>query len=212
MILSSGQNIVNNTWCLKMLILKNPSRQNFVSAACRHVDANSKNVFGQPRLRASLRDLRSPRRTYKSTIEDDLKKLIIMDSPGETPQRDPVRNLSGKPGLRQFVHHEPIFFTSLFLVSKATAAAHLFWRVSVQRAPRGQLRQLWWPGDPQWRPLHIYAAHTQTRHLQPDSSQKEWVELRDVIDSLYLCLIAHRSRFPLSASVSLRAVSHRSPR
>uniref|UniRef100_A0A3P8WGT9 Signal induced proliferation associated 1 like 3 n=1 Tax=Cynoglossus semilaevis TaxID=244447 RepID=A0A3P8WGT9_CYNSE len=53
------------------------------------VDMNSKNVFGQPRLRASLRDLRSPRRTYKSTIEDDLKKLIIMDNPAETPQRDP---------------------------------------------------------------------------------------------------------------------------
>lgn len=50
---------------------------------------NSKNVFGQPRLRASLRDLRSPRRTYKSTIEDDLKKLIIMDNPGESPPRDP---------------------------------------------------------------------------------------------------------------------------
>ncbi|XP_069004258.1 signal-induced proliferation-associated 1-like protein 3 [Embiotoca jacksoni] len=59
---------------------KNPKKQ---------VDTNSKNVFGQPRLRASLRDLRSPRRTYKSTIEDDLKKLIIMDNPGETPQRDP---------------------------------------------------------------------------------------------------------------------------
>ncbi|XP_071783592.2 signal-induced proliferation-associated 1-like protein 3 [Centroberyx gerrardi] len=55
----------------------------------KQVDVNSKNVFGQPRLRASLRDLRSPRRTYKSTIEDDLKKLIIMDNPGETPQRDP---------------------------------------------------------------------------------------------------------------------------
>ncbi|XP_061682880.1 signal-induced proliferation-associated 1-like protein 3 isoform X2 [Syngnathoides biaculeatus] len=53
------------------------------------VDMNSKNVFGQPRLRASLRDLRSPRRTYKSTIEDDLKKLIIMDNPGESPQREP---------------------------------------------------------------------------------------------------------------------------
>uniref|UniRef100_A0A3B4ALJ2 Rap-GAP domain-containing protein n=1 Tax=Periophthalmus magnuspinnatus TaxID=409849 RepID=A0A3B4ALJ2_9GOBI len=52
------------------------------------VDTNSKNVFGQPRLRASLRDLRSPRRTYKSTIEDDLKKLIIMDNPGEAPERE----------------------------------------------------------------------------------------------------------------------------
>ncbi|XP_030620570.1 signal-induced proliferation-associated 1-like protein 3 [Chanos chanos] len=52
----------------------------------KQVDMNSKNVFGQPRLRASLRDLRSPRRTHKSTIEDDLKKLIIMDNPTETPQ------------------------------------------------------------------------------------------------------------------------------
>ncbi|XP_029301459.1 signal-induced proliferation-associated 1-like protein 3 isoform X1 [Cottoperca gobio] len=59
------------------------------SESKKQVDTNSKNVFGQPRLRASLRDLRSPRRTYKSTIEDDLKKLIIMDNPGETPQRDP---------------------------------------------------------------------------------------------------------------------------
>ncbi|XP_054470417.1 signal-induced proliferation-associated 1-like protein 3 isoform X2 [Anoplopoma fimbria] len=59
------------------------------SKSKKQVDTNSKNVFGQPRLRASLRDLRSPRRTYKSTIEDDLKKLIIMDNPGETPQRDP---------------------------------------------------------------------------------------------------------------------------
>ncbi|XP_040017507.2 signal-induced proliferation-associated 1-like protein 3 isoform X2 [Gasterosteus aculeatus] len=59
------------------------------SKSKKQVDANSKNVFGQPRLRASLRDLRSPRRTYKSTIEDDLKKLIIMDNPGETSQRDP---------------------------------------------------------------------------------------------------------------------------
>ncbi|KAM3875588.1 signal-induced proliferation-associated 1-like protein 3 [Diretmus argenteus] len=59
------------------------------SSSKKQVDVNSKNVFGQPRLRASLRDLRSPRRTYKSTIEDDLKKLIIMDNPGDTPQRDP---------------------------------------------------------------------------------------------------------------------------
>ncbi|XP_034148474.1 signal-induced proliferation-associated 1-like protein 3 isoform X1 [Esox lucius] len=54
----------------------------------KQVDVNSKNVFGQPRLRASLRDLRSPRRSHKSTVEDDLKKLIIMDNPGESPQRD----------------------------------------------------------------------------------------------------------------------------
>ncbi|XP_068601225.1 signal-induced proliferation-associated 1-like protein 3 [Brachionichthys hirsutus] len=66
-----------------------PSLSNASDSSKKQVDKNSKNVFGQPRLRASLRDLRSPRRTYKSTIEDDLKKLIIMDNPGDTPQRDP---------------------------------------------------------------------------------------------------------------------------
>ncbi|KAG7470857.1 hypothetical protein MATL_G00118270 [Megalops atlanticus] len=58
------------------------------SSSKKQVDVNSKNVFGQPRLRASLRDLRSPRRTHKSTIEDDLKKLIIMDTPADIPHRD----------------------------------------------------------------------------------------------------------------------------
>uniref|UniRef100_A0A8C0XJY2 Signal-induced proliferation-associated 1-like protein 3 n=1 Tax=Castor canadensis TaxID=51338 RepID=A0A8C0XJY2_CASCN len=54
----------------------------------KQVDTNTKNVFGQPRLRASLRDLRSPRKNYKSTIEDDLKKLIIMDNLGPEQERD----------------------------------------------------------------------------------------------------------------------------
>lgn len=54
----------------------------------RQVDTNTKNVFGQPRLRASLRDLRSPRKNYKSTIEDDLKKLIIMDNLAPDQERD----------------------------------------------------------------------------------------------------------------------------
>lgn len=52
------------------------------------MDTNAKNVFGQPRLRASLRDLRSPRKNYKSTIEDDLKKLIVMDNLGPEQERD----------------------------------------------------------------------------------------------------------------------------
>lgn len=71
---------IPDIWILVLIIM----------CAFRQVDTNSKNVFGQPRLRASLRDLRSPRRSHKSTIEDDLKKLIIMDNPAETPSRDAV--------------------------------------------------------------------------------------------------------------------------
>ncbi|CDQ89098.1 unnamed protein product [Oncorhynchus mykiss] len=77
--------VLSHARCDKLLLYLT-----YIPALCvfRQVDVNSKNVFGQPRLRASLRDLRSPRRSHKSTVEDDLKKLIIMDSPGEIPQRD----------------------------------------------------------------------------------------------------------------------------
>ena len=62
------------------------------------MDTNAKNVFGQPRLRASLRDLRSPRKNYKSTIEDDLKKLIVMDNLGPEQERDTGVRAAGGPG------------------------------------------------------------------------------------------------------------------
>lgn len=98
-----------------------------MSRLSRQVDTNSKNVFGQPRLRASLRDLRSPRRTYKSTVEDDLKKLIIMDSPGEMLHGDPVRSV-----LQRFVITPQFFCPPLtsasFLpaVSQTHVATHFF--------------------------------------------------------------------------------------
>ncbi|XP_002940653.2 signal-induced proliferation-associated 1-like protein 3 isoform X1 [Xenopus tropicalis] len=78
-----------------------PSTQATFTDPKKQVDVNTKNVFGQPRLRASLRDLRSPRKNYKSTIEDDLKRLIIMDNFGSdqeqecmSPQKTLQRTLS----------------------------------------------------------------------------------------------------------------------
>lgn len=49
-------------------------------------------------MRASLRDLRSPRKNYKSTIEDDLKKLIIMDNLGPEQDRDMGVRVAGGLG------------------------------------------------------------------------------------------------------------------
>ncbi|KAM9168579.1 LOW QUALITY PROTEIN: signal-induced proliferation-associated 1-like protein 3 [Mergus octosetaceus] len=65
-----------------------PARPTAFPDPKKQVDAGTKNVFGQPRLRASLRDLRSPRKPYKSTVEADLKKLILMDSTAPEPERD----------------------------------------------------------------------------------------------------------------------------
>ncbi|XP_043918205.1 signal-induced proliferation-associated 1-like protein 3 [Protopterus annectens] len=58
-----------------------PTRPPTMTDVKKQIDMTSKNIFGEPRLRASLRDLRYPRKNYKSSIEDDLKKLIILDNP-----------------------------------------------------------------------------------------------------------------------------------
>uniref|UniRef100_A0A670IST2 Signal-induced proliferation-associated 1-like protein C-terminal domain-containing protein n=1 Tax=Podarcis muralis TaxID=64176 RepID=A0A670IST2_PODMU len=81
-----------------------PARPTAFADPKKQVDLNTKNVFGQPRLRASLRDLRSPRKTYKSTIEDDLKKLIIMDG-GSTEQE---RDLSPQKTLQRTLSDESL--------------------------------------------------------------------------------------------------------
>ncbi|ROL47554.1 Signal-induced proliferation-associated 1-like protein 3 [Anabarilius grahami] len=52
------------------------------------VDVNSKNVFGQPRVIASLRAACSPRPVRKSTMVEDLKKLIVMDDTEDSAQGD----------------------------------------------------------------------------------------------------------------------------
>ncbi|XP_062919594.1 signal-induced proliferation-associated 1-like protein 3 isoform X2 [Mobula hypostoma] len=66
----------------------------------------STNVFGQPRLRASLRDLRSPRRAQKSTLEEDLKKLILLDSPLPEPDREMLH--SSRKSLQRTLSDESI--------------------------------------------------------------------------------------------------------
>nr|XP_055036605.1 signal-induced proliferation-associated 1-like protein 1 isoform X3 [Misgurnus anguillicaudatus] len=63
---------------------------NFKNHVKSQVEMNSKNVFGQPRMIASLREACSPRPIRKSTVLEDLKKLIVMDETEDDPQRDPV--------------------------------------------------------------------------------------------------------------------------
>ncbi|XP_001366781.1 signal-induced proliferation-associated 1-like protein 3 [Monodelphis domestica] len=97
-----------------------PPRPLAFSDPKKQIDMNTKNVFGQPRLRASLRDLRSPRKNYKSTIEDDLKKLIIMDPltpeqerDSSSPQKALQRTLSDESlcsGRREAAYASPACF------------------------------------------------------------------------------------------------------
>ncbi|XP_051532880.1 uncharacterized protein LOC127428500 isoform X2 [Myxocyprinus asiaticus] len=53
------------------------------------MDVTAKNVFGQPRVIASLRAACSPRPVRKSTVVEELKKLIVMDDTEDNTQGDP---------------------------------------------------------------------------------------------------------------------------
>ncbi|XP_072121770.1 signal-induced proliferation-associated 1-like protein 1 isoform X5 [Mobula birostris] len=58
----------------------------------------------QTRLRASVRDLRSPQRSSKSTIEDDLKKLINLESPPPDTGKERKPSLPDTPTTRKPLH------------------------------------------------------------------------------------------------------------
>ncbi|XP_060746893.1 signal-induced proliferation-associated 1-like protein 3 isoform X2 [Tachysurus vachellii] len=53
----------------------------------RQVDTKSKNVFGQPRMIATLRSGCTPRPACKTTVVEDLKKLILMDEVTDSPTK-----------------------------------------------------------------------------------------------------------------------------
>uniref|UniRef100_A0A3B1K239 Signal-induced proliferation-associated 1-like protein 1 n=1 Tax=Astyanax mexicanus TaxID=7994 RepID=A0A3B1K239_ASTMX len=59
-----------------------------LSSSMSQMEKSSKNVFGQPRMTATLRPTCSPRPVRKTTIVEDLKKLIVMDDILDKSQRD----------------------------------------------------------------------------------------------------------------------------
>ncbi|XP_007891444.2 signal-induced proliferation-associated 1-like protein 1 [Callorhinchus milii] len=58
----------------------------------------------QTRLRASVRDLRSPKRSSKSTIEEELKKLIDLESPPPDSDKERKQSMPSTPPSRKALH------------------------------------------------------------------------------------------------------------
>lgn len=65
--------------------------RDFAEFLGRQVDMTSQNVFGQPRLQASLREPLSPQQSHKSNLEEELRRLIILDTP-DNSSGDPESN------------------------------------------------------------------------------------------------------------------------
>lgn len=71
------------------LDLRYPSELNIGFISRRHQSDGL--LGGQPQLRANLRGSQSPQRhTAKSSLEEDLKKLITLDSPPPTTSEEKV--------------------------------------------------------------------------------------------------------------------------
>lgn len=72
-------------WCRRLLI-----KLRFVFVSRRHQSDGL--LGGQPQLRANLRGSQSPQRqTAKSSLEEELKKLITLDSPPPTTNEEKVQ-------------------------------------------------------------------------------------------------------------------------
>ncbi|KAL1253035.1 hypothetical protein QQF64_017728 [Cirrhinus molitorella] len=104
------------------------------------VDENSKNVFGQPRVIASLRAACSPRPVRKSTVVEDLKKLIVMDDTEDSAQGDSSSPEQYEAGLCSSLH-----------MSGSSASPSLF-----SQAHRSN------PESPPLTPIHLHLQAYQT--------------------------------------------------
>ncbi|TFJ97112.1 tumor necrosis factor receptor superfamily member 19L [Platysternon megacephalum] len=133
----------------------------------KQIDMTTKNVFGQPRLRASLRDLRSPRKNYKSTIEDDLKKLIIMDGLGLEPERAMVATISASELSLSDVRDKPPRRLDPGLMPLPDTAAGLEWSSLVNAAKAYEGRSSLRPGS------RAQTAAAWGKHCPVNGSERE---------------------------------------
>ncbi|XP_043077247.1 uncharacterized protein LOC122326433 isoform X2 [Puntigrus tetrazona] len=104
------------------------------------VDVSSRNVFGQPRVIASLRAACSPRPVRKSSVVEELKKLIVMDD-----TEDSARGDSSSPQQKE------ARLCSGSQMSSSCASSPLF----------GQAHQSY-PESPQLTPIHLHQQTHQT--------------------------------------------------
>ncbi|XP_035276940.1 signal-induced proliferation-associated 1-like protein 1 isoform X1 [Anguilla anguilla] len=95
----------------------------------------------QPQLKATMRDLQSPQRLTKSTVEEDLKKLIALDSPPPTSKEHKPSFSGSAPGRRSL--HRTLSDESIysgqrdpsFRVEPALPSEALFTCSTVPRSP-----------------------------------------------------------------------------
>ncbi|KAF7704152.1 signal-induced proliferation-associated 1-like protein 1 isoform X1 [Silurus meridionalis] len=92
---------------------------------------------GQPQLRATMKMSQSPQPTPKSTVEEDLKKLITLDSPPPSCSKTkPLFSLSTtSPRSLQRTFSDESIFSGQRVLTAARQSANLFGRSTMPRSP-----------------------------------------------------------------------------
>ncbi|MCJ8737025.1 hypothetical protein PDJAM_G00019050 [Pangasius djambal] len=99
---------------------------------------------GQPQLRATMKVSQSPQPTPKSTVEEDLKKLITLDSPPPSCSKTkPSFSLSTpSPRSLQRTFSDESIFSGQRVLTAARQSASLFGRSTMPRSPSARSASL----------------------------------------------------------------------
>ncbi|GAA6108622.1 signal-induced proliferation-associated 1-like protein 1 isoform X1 [Tachysurus ichikawai] len=98
---------------------------------------------GQPQLRATMKMSQSPQPTAKSTVEEDLKKLITLDSPPPSCSKTKPFSLSTpSPRSLQRTFSDESIFSGQRMLTAARQSADLFGRSTMPRSPSARSASL----------------------------------------------------------------------
>ncbi|KAK3537953.1 hypothetical protein QTP70_024536 [Hemibagrus guttatus] len=101
---------------------------------------------GQPQLRATMKVSQSPQPTAKSTVEEDLKKLIALDSPPPSCSKTKPFSLSTpSPRSLQRTFSDESIFSGQRVLTAARQSANLFGRSTMPRSPSARSASLHQP-------------------------------------------------------------------
>ncbi|XP_058255116.1 signal-induced proliferation-associated 1-like protein 1 isoform X2 [Hemibagrus wyckioides] len=101
---------------------------------------------GQPQLRATMKVSQSPQPTAKSTVEEDLKKLIALDSPPPSCSKTKPFSLSTQsPRSLQRTFSDESIFSGQRVLTAARQSANLFGRSTMPRSPSARSASLHQP-------------------------------------------------------------------
>ncbi|XP_046723103.1 uncharacterized protein LOC124397591 isoform X2 [Silurus meridionalis] len=109
---SHGRCIQNNSQLNNKQDSTNAGNYSVTNSNKRQVDTKSKNVFGQPRVIATLRSGCTSQPAHKTTVVEDLKKLILMDEGTDSPKqtkRSSTECHQGSPSPKPLIFSSPVF-------------------------------------------------------------------------------------------------------